>query len=476
MARRARLERHAPGSDARTRERLGVARRTRRHALDAPRHRSAVHRAAAATATGCYGRGACDAKGIAAAMLVAADRLADAGEERVDLLFVVGEEKGSDGARAANHLAATSKFLVNGEPTESKLASGAKGSLRVTVRTRGRAAHSAYAHLGESAIEPMLELLPTLESARPADRRRARRHDGQHRHAARRHRGQHRSGARRGRAHVPPRRRRRRRCARRSTQWAKGRAELEYGSYIPAQHFHTIPGFEVAPVAYTSDIPLLGRWGTPLLFGPGSIHVAHTPDEFIDVEELRAAVDAYETYRAELCSRHERTRSRHRAPRTRRRPRRHRRRRPGVHSAARRIIRGSSSPSSPRRSVRPGRPYAKRRAGSARDAMPARVADMIVLPCDPDSVSAPTSCSRRSTRRVAGDAEPAFARAGKIVLTQREELPHGSGRAARDRRGEPAITSACSTAQRTNRGWTGAHRRERELRVDRRGAAARADP
>jgi acetylornithine deacetylase len=77
-------------------------------------------------------------------------------------------------------------------------------------------------------------------------------------------------------------------------RWANGRAEIEYGSYIPAQHFHTIPGFEVAPVAYTSDIPLLGRWGTPLMFGPGSIHVAHTPDEFIDVGELRGAVTAYE--------------------------------------------------------------------------------------------------------------------------------------------------------------------------------------
>jgi acetylornithine deacetylase len=76
-------------------------------------------------------------------------------------------------------------------------------------------------------------------------------------------------------------------------QWAKGRAELEFGSHIPAQHFHTIPGFEVAPVAYTSDIPLLPRWGTPLLFGPGSIHVAHTPGEFISVRELKAAVASY---------------------------------------------------------------------------------------------------------------------------------------------------------------------------------------
>src|SRR5688572_30481776 len=111
-----------------------------------------------------YGRGACDAKGIAAAMLAAADCLVASGEERVDLLLVVGEEKGSDGARAANHLPATSRFLINGEPTESRLASGAKGSLRVTVKTRGREAHSAYPHLGLSAIEPMLELLPTIRA------------------------------------------------------------------------------------------------------------------------------------------------------------------------------------------------------------------------------------------------------------------------------------------------------------------------
>jgi acetylornithine deacetylase/succinyl-diaminopimelate desuccinylase-like protein len=76
--------------------------------------------------------------------------------------------------------------------------------------------------------------------------------------------------------------------------WAHGWAELEFGSHIPAQKFHTLPGFPVAPVAYTSDIPLLTRWGTPLLFGPGSINVAHTPDEFVDVNELRAAVAAYQ--------------------------------------------------------------------------------------------------------------------------------------------------------------------------------------
>lgn len=239
------------------------------------------------------GRGACDAKGIAAAMLAAADRLAQSGEDRVDVLMVVGEEKGSDGARAANHLPATSAFLVNGEPTESKLASGAKGSQRVMVRIRGREAHSAYPHLGRSAIEPMLGFLPTLHQLDfPRD--------------AVLGETSFNIGTIRGgsEANVIPGL-----CESevmfrvvgdvaplRATleQWAAGRAELEWGSYIPAQRFHVIDGFDVVPVSYTSDIPLLDRWGTPLLFGPGSITVAHTPDEYIAVDELRAAVDAYE--------------------------------------------------------------------------------------------------------------------------------------------------------------------------------------
>ncbi len=238
------------------------------------------------------GRGACDAKGIAAAMLAAADRLATEGEERVDLLLVVGEEKGSDGARAANHLPATSRFLVNGEPTESRLASGAKGSLRATLRTKGRAAHSAYPELGQSAIEPMLDLLPTLKRIDlPTDSVLG---------ATTVNIGTIHGGTE---ANIIPDRAEVELMfrlvgdvhdvKRKLEAWAAGKAEIEYGSFIPAQKFHTIPDFPSAPVAYTSDIPLLGRWGTPLLFGPGSIHVAHTPDEFIDVRELRAAVDAY---------------------------------------------------------------------------------------------------------------------------------------------------------------------------------------
>jgi len=240
-----------------------------------------------------YGRGACDAKGIAAAMLVAAERLVAAGEERVDVLFVVGEEGGSDGARAANRLPATSKFLINGEPTESKLASGAKGSLRVTLRTEGREAHSAYPHLGKSAIEPLIDLLPPLRTiAMPSDPVLG---------ATTASIGVIRGGTAgnvipaQGEAEVMFRLVGDGAVVKEIIErWVGDRAEIEYGSHIPTQRFHTVPGFEIAPVAYTSDIPLLGRWGTPLLFGPGSIHVAHTPDESIAVSELRASVDTYE--------------------------------------------------------------------------------------------------------------------------------------------------------------------------------------
>lgn len=240
-----------------------------------------------------YGRGACDAKGIAAAMLAAADRLAKAGEQRVDLLFLVGEEQGSDGARAANRLSATSKYLVNGEPTESKLASGAKGSQRVILRFRGRAAHSAYPELGKSAIAPMLELLPTIANLDlPADPVLG---------DTTVNIGTIRAGTAgniipelaevelmfRLVGDVKP-------LKKSLEKWVGKKAEIEYGSYIPAQKFETIPGFDVAPVAFTTDIPLLGKWGKPLLFGPGSIHVAHTPDEYIAVDELRSAVDAYQ--------------------------------------------------------------------------------------------------------------------------------------------------------------------------------------
>jgi acetylornithine deacetylase len=240
--------------------------------------------------------------GIAAAMMVAAGRLVADGEKRIELLFVVGEEKGSDGARAANNLGSKSRYLINGEPTESKLASGAKGSLRAILRTRGREAHSAYPQLGKSAIEPLIELLPTLrELPLPSDPVLG---------ETTVNIGTIKGGTEANiiPAHaeaeimfrlvsdVAP-------IKKMITDWAKGHADVEFGSHIPAQKFATVPGFETGPVAYTSDIPLLSNWGEPFLFGPGSIHVAHTPDEYIDVEELRASVDSYERLARTLLSR-----------------------------------------------------------------------------------------------------------------------------------------------------------------------------
>lgn len=249
-----------------------------------------------------FGRGASDAKGIAAAMMVAADRLVADGEKRIELLFVVGEEKGSDGARAANNLGSKSRYLINGEPTESKLASGAKGSLRAILRTRGREAHSAYPHLGKSAIEPLIELLPTLRKLPlPSDPVLGETtvnigtiKGGTEANVIPAH-----AEAEimfRLVSDVAP-------IKKMIIDWAKGHADVEFGSHIPAQKFATVPGFETGPVAYTSDIPLLSNWGEPFLFGPGSIHVAHTPDEYIDVEELRASVDSYVRLARTLLSR-----------------------------------------------------------------------------------------------------------------------------------------------------------------------------
>jgi len=240
-----------------------------------------------------WGRGSCDAKGIAASMICAAERLVADGEERVDLLFVVGEEKGSDGAFAANDLPATSRALINGEPTEGKLASGSKGSLRVRVRTDGIAAHSAYPEEGRSAIQAMVALLAELNDvALPSDPVLGQTTIN--------------VGLIEGgeAANIIPAR-----CEaelmirlvgdrapveRALETWADGRATLDYGASVPATHFVTVPGFETETVSYTTDAPLLGNWGRPLLFGPGSIRHAHGVDEHVVVDDLRAAVDTYE--------------------------------------------------------------------------------------------------------------------------------------------------------------------------------------
>ena len=249
-----------------------------------------------------FGRGACDAKGIAAAMICSAQRLADEGEERVDLLFVVGEELRSDGARAAASLPATSRWLVNGEPTESKLVSASKGSLRLVLRTRGQEAHSAYPALGRSAVEAMVALLADLQRLRlPSDPAL-----GETTVNVGTIRGGSAANVFAGECEVETMIRLvgdADEVKKVITTKVGDRAELEWGSHIPTQRFHLIDGFETTTVAYTSDVPILAAWGTPLMFGPGSIHHAHTEEEHVSLQELASAVGAYEKIvRAVLAS------------------------------------------------------------------------------------------------------------------------------------------------------------------------------
>lgn len=106
-----------------------------------------------------YGRGSCDAKGIIAAQIAAAERLKNDGVNDFGLLFLVGEETVSDGAREANLHPRGSRYIINGEPTDNKLAIGSKGNLRIDLRAHGKMAHSAYPHLGVNAIEKLLDVL-----------------------------------------------------------------------------------------------------------------------------------------------------------------------------------------------------------------------------------------------------------------------------------------------------------------------------
>lgn len=239
-----------------------------------------------------YGRGACDAKGILAAQVAAAEALCAQGETRIGLVLVAGEERGSDGAMAANRIASPSTFLVNGEPTDNRLGAATRGVYRVKLHTAGRAAHSGYPELGQSAIEPLLDVLRDLrEVAWPSDERFGTTH--------------YTIGVLRGGVapnvvpaeaeaeilfrtvgdHEPVRERLR--------AAVRDRARIEEVLVVPAVRLHTVPGFDTGVFAYTTDIPFLDRWGTPLLLGPGSIHVAHTDREHVAIAELHRAVDLY---------------------------------------------------------------------------------------------------------------------------------------------------------------------------------------
>jgi acetylornithine deacetylase len=238
-----------------------------------------------------WGRGACDAKGIAAAMIFAAEQL----RERhcpVALLFVVGEELSHDGAHAANEQPGTSRVLIDGEPTELKLGLGTKGAMRAIIRTTGVAAHSAYPELGDSAITKLVALLHELPSlALPHDDLLG---------ATTINVGQIAGGV--ADNVIAPNAEARIMVRlvsdadevwRMLEVWLAGRATIERGSMVPAMRLSSLPGFETTIAAFATDVPALTRWGKAYLYGPGSIHVAHTAQERVTRAELLEAVSGY---------------------------------------------------------------------------------------------------------------------------------------------------------------------------------------
>ena len=250
---------------------------------------------------GClYGRGACDAKGILAAQMAALERLRESGERRVGLLVVVGEEHGSHGARAANKRAPGSRYLINGEPTDNRLATATKGVYRVRLSTSGRAAHSAYPELGESAVEKLVDALVALRGLDlPADPVLG---------ATTYTVGMLSGGV--APNVVPP-------AAeadvnfrtvgpaarlRERLDLLPGNVSIDDIVIVPPVQLTTVPGFDTAVFSFTTDIPFLDAWGKPLLLGPGSVHVAHSAEEHVRIEELVRSVDLYEKLARELLA------------------------------------------------------------------------------------------------------------------------------------------------------------------------------
>jgi acetylornithine deacetylase len=248
-----------------------------------------------------FGRGSCDAKGILAAQVAAAERLRGAGETGFALLFVAGEERGSDGARVANeHAPDDVRFLINGEPTDNRLGAATRGVLRVRLVARGRAAHSSFPELGDSAIDKLLDALMVIRGvALPEDPLLGRTHytvglieGGVAPNVVSPHASAELLFRTVGEG-AP---------VRRALGVVEGLVGVEPVLDIPAVRLHTLSGFDTAVFPYTTDVPLLTRWGTPLLIGPGSIHVAHTDEEHISIDELHEAVDLYESLATRLLT------------------------------------------------------------------------------------------------------------------------------------------------------------------------------
>jgi acetylornithine deacetylase len=238
-----------------------------------------------------YGRGACDAKGIAAAQVGALEQLRASGETRVGLLFVVGEERGSHGAHAANLVPPGSRYLVNGEPTDNRLGAATRGVYRVKLFARGRAAHSSHPEQGESAIEKLLDalvMLRTLElpissTLGATSYTVALIEGGVAPNVVPPH-----ANAEVNFRIVGPAT-----AVRAALEPVTALVDIEDEVEVPPVELETVSGFDTAVFPFTTDIPFLSAWGRPLLFGPGSVLVAHTAEEHVRVDELRSAIDHY---------------------------------------------------------------------------------------------------------------------------------------------------------------------------------------
>ncbi len=238
-----------------------------------------------------YGRGSCDAKGIIAVQIAAAEKLRAEGVF-VGLLFLVGEERDSIGAKIANEHPIGARFMINGEPTDNRLALASKGSLHVVLTARGKMAHSAYPELGESAIDKLVAALHRLHEMKlpespdvgPCTRNVGTIEGGRARNIIPDY----------ARAELFYRLVGPGEELRRQIVEAVGElVEIEFTREAPFMRMTTLDGLPTMVAAFTTDIPSLGNWGEPLLLGPGSIHVAHTEGEYVEKKQLGEAVELY---------------------------------------------------------------------------------------------------------------------------------------------------------------------------------------
>ena len=249
------------------------------------------------------GRGSCDAKGLAAAMVAAAEHLAAAGERRIGLLFLVGEENGSDGAKAAADIEPKGRYLINGEPTENRLSVGQKGTLRVDLSATGRAAHSAYPDQGESAIAALLDTierirrlpLPRDPLLGPSTLNLGLISGGVAANVIPPH-----ASAQLLLRTVEPTGPI---MAAIAEQLAPG-VTVAFPVELP---FHKAgrapPGWDTVVVSYASDLPFLAAWGEGYQLGPGSILLAHSAEEHILKTDLLRGVDLYVRLATDLLAR-----------------------------------------------------------------------------------------------------------------------------------------------------------------------------